>query len=303
MKLFTFLPMVISVTLLCGVLLGKASKRLLGQPTVTAKHAVAKHPAASSVSSKRLPSVASVSHAQSAALEPGDLEALARFDKGVKLAHRGTAETKQGNWPQAEEHYRQALAIWPENREALYGLGQHAEAVGDVAGAIAYYRTAIYTNDPNQSSDGFRENNGSRLMEYAILLSEAGQAKEALTIYRRAEHVVDYIDGHQNVDVLLPTFRPGGWAYTPKRLRAMAHIGIALDINGNDDKAARVHLQKAVALAPDSPLSYFYRGQAEYKWFGQYDKAKADYEYARQFGNAEVEDAVEKEKATRDYLR
>ncbi len=181
-------------------------------------------------------------------------------------------------------------------------MGKCAENAGDIAGAVGYYRRAVYTNDPNQSSDGFRENNGSRLMEYALLLSEAGQTQEALTIYRRGEHVVDYIDGHQNVDVLLPTFRPGGWAYTPQRLRAMAHIGIALDKSGRDDKAALAHLQKAVALAPDSPLPYFYRGQCQAN-LGQYDKAKADHEYARQFGDAEVEAGVEKAKKIDGRLR
>ncbi len=231
------------------------------------------------------------------------MEALARVDRSVRVAQQGDALMNSGLWQQARDRYQQALALWAENDQAFYGLGKCAANAGDLAGAVAYYRKAVYTDGPNQSSDGYRENNGGRLMEYALLLSEAGRTQEALTVYRRGERVVDYIDGHQNVDLLLPTFRPGGWAYTPQRLRAMAHIGLAMDRVGRDDKAALAHLQKAVALAPDSPLPYFYRSRLAYTYLGQIEKAKVDYEHARQFGDADVEAAVEKEKSIRSYLR
>jgi len=287
----------------CAVLFAHRSTQVAAGPVPTAKHTHVKPVVPVPQYDKGTSTASPLAKSMSAAPVPVDPEDIRQLDKSARLADQGNAEIDKGEWQQGEDHCRRALAIWAENGDALYGLGKCAENAGDIMGAVGYYRKAVYTNDPNQSSDGYRENHGGRLMEYVLLLSQAGQTSEAMTIYRRATHVLNYIDGHQNVDVLLPDFRPGGWAYTPQRLRAMAHIGIALDINGNDDKSALAHLQKAVALAPDSPLPYFYRGQCEDKCLGNPVAAKADYEYARRSGGAQVEAGVAKAKMIDSRLR
>ncbi len=291
------LPAACIAFLLVGALLAQTSNARTSKSSSTVEPVTGKRASPSRVSQTADVDILSPEQMREASRRMGAM------DKSIDLARQGDADATLGNWRQAKACYQRSLASWPDDSFALYGMGQCAANAGDITDAIGYYRTAIYTNDPNQSSDGYRENDGARLMEYVLLLSEGGQTQEAMTIYRRATHVINYLDGHQNVDVLLPNFRPGEWAYTPQRLRAMAHIGIALAHPGFNDRLALSHLQKAIALAPNSPLPFFYRGQCEDKWLGHPKKAKADYEYARQFGNAEVEAWVEKAKANRPFLR
>lgn len=225
--------------------------------------------------------------------------ALTRMSSSVKFVKQGNIAADQGDWQAAKADYQQAQSLFPNYSEALYGLGQCADAEGDTAGAIRYYRRAIYSHDPNRygtvPGDGYQTNDVERLMEYVLLLSKAGQNNEAVSVYRRAAGLLNYEDGRQNLDVLLPNFSPSGWAYTPKRLQAMAHIAIAYRKENFNDTLALSHLQQAVTLAPDSPLPYFYR--ARYWSHHREDKdAKADYAKAAQIGDAQI--AVAAKKAT-----
>lgn len=231
------------------------------------------------------------------------LSDIKHLDDSMVLAKQGDADTTSGNWDQAKECYQKALAIWPDNTFALYGLGKYAASIGNTVSALGYYRKAVYSDNPYQSTDGIRENDAGRLMEYALLLSQAGQQKEALAIYRRGAHVLNYLDGKPNLVVPLPDFEPGEWVNTPKHLQAMAHIGLAIDKAGFGNALVEKHLQQAVALAPDSPLPYFYRAEHEKKSPAGYKKAKADYALAQQFGNPDVAAGVEKAERISPNLR
>ena len=219
------------------------------------------------------------------------------------LAKQGDSYVNSNNWDQAKECYQKALNIWSDNTFALYGLGNYAASIGSTNTAIGYYRKAVYSDNPYQSTDGIRENDAGRLMEYAILLSQAGQQKEALTIYRRGAHVLNYLDGKPNLVVPLPDFEAGGWANTPKHLQAMAHLGLAIDKAGFGDALVEKHLQQAVALSPDSPLPYFYRAEHENGSPVTQQKAIADYNQAQQFGDTDVAAGVEKAKQITPGLR
>ena len=219
------------------------------------------------------------------------------------LAKQGDTDVTSGNWDQARESYQKAFDIWPDNTFALYGLGNYAASIGNTATAIKYYRKAVYSDNPYEAPDGIRENDAGRLMEYALLLSKAGQPKEALTIYRRGAHVLNFLDGKPNLVVPLPDFEPEGWVNTPKHLQAMAHLGLAIDKAGFGNALVEKQLQQAVALAPDSPLPYFYRAQHENKSPLTQQKAIADYQLAQQFGDADVTAGVEKAKQITPGLR
>jgi len=217
---------------------------------------------------------------------------MRRLTQSVEISKQGDAEAKSGDWQAAISHYQEAVKIWPENRTALYGLGQYADAAGDTARAIEYYRAGIYEN-PSQGSDGWREGNVVPLMEYAILLSKAGQEQEALVVYQRAVNLLNYEDGKQNLDVLLPDFGPGDRSYTPKLLQAMAHVAVAHGKEGFDNELALSHIQQAIALAPASPIPYFYRGHLAI-FRGEFKGAKAAFAKAAQMGDAQVAAAVDK---------
>jgi len=243
-------------------------------------------------------------HSATSASPPNwPLSDIKHLDDSMVLAKQGDAYANSGNWDQAKECYQKALAIWPDNTFALYGVGNYAALTGNTNNAIGYYRKAVYSDNPYQSSDGIRENNAGRLMEYALLLSQAGQQKEALAIYRRGAHVLNYLDGKPNLVVPLPDFEPGEWVNTPKHLQAMAHIGLAIDKAGFGNASVEKHLQQAVALAPDSPLPYFYRAEHEKKSPAGYKKAKADYALAQQFGDADVATGIEKAERISPNLR
>ncbi|MDQ2688059.1 MAG: tetratricopeptide repeat protein [Armatimonadota bacterium] len=217
---------------------------------------------------------------------------LRRLNQSDQIRRQGDAEAKRGEWQAAIQDYQEAISIWPENTEALYALGRYAAAAGDTARAIEYYRAGIYDKS-GQGSDVWREGNVAPLMEYAILLSKAGQEQEALVVYRRAVDGLNYEDGKQNLDVLLPDFGPDDRSYTPRMLQAMAHVAVAYEQEDFDKALALSHLEQAVALAPASPIPYFYRGQFAIR-HGDYKGAPTYYEKAAHLGDAQVGAAVEK---------
>lgn len=217
----------------------------------------------------------------------------------LDIAKQGDATAKGGDWAKAAGYYRQALEVWPDNSRALYGMGQCADAAGDIAGAVKYYRTATYADNSPHSTDNTQTNDPARLMEFALLLSKAGQEQEALSVYRRAANLLNYMDGKQHLEVLLPDFRPGGWAYTPQRMQAMAYVGHAHEKEGFDNKLAAAELEKAIALAPDSPVPYFYKGRRLIGKMGRSRETLAAFRMAAQLGDENTKAVVAKK--LKDY--
>ena len=183
-------------------------------------------------------------------------------------------------------------------------MGKAADAAGDIASAIRYYRKVIYTNDPNQHGtvvgDGFDTNDVIRLMEFVLLLNKDGQTPEALTVYRRAAHLLNYRDADTNggkpyLKVLLPGFDadPNAVIYTPQRLQAMARVAISIEEGDSGSKDALPQSREAVRLYPDSPITYFYLG----KQLGlmQKKEAKVAYQKAAALGDDQVVAAAQEE--------
>ena len=226
-------------------------------------------------------------------------ERMGKIDKSVTLAEAGDASTKRGDLWQAQSDYQQALNLWADNSRALYGMGQCADAAGHRARAVKYYRTATYADNSPHSKWNTQTNDAARLMEFALLLSKAGQEQEALSVYRRAAGLLNYMDGKQHLDVLLPDFAPGGWAYTPQRMRAMAYVGHAHEKEGFDNKLAAAELEKAITLAPDSPVPYFYKGRRLVGKGGRSREMLAAFRMAGQLGDDDTKVAVDKK--LKDY--
>ncbi len=280
----------------------------------TAKLHAQRKPASKAQASKKAPAqdhaaqgVPALPAGPAAAYAPPvvDQDSFRRIDKSVDLAKAGDEAAGRGDWLQATASYQQALDLWPDNSTALYGLGKAADAAGDTAKAIGYYRRVIYTNDPNRHGtvvgDGFDTNDVARLMEFALLLSKAGQEPEALTVYRRAAHLLNYQDADTNggkpyLDVLLPEFggTPNEWAYTPERMQAMAYVAHAYERDDFGHKLAQAELQRAIDLAPDSPVPYFYKAQSIIGAAGHRREALADLRTAAQLGDESTRAAAVK---------
>ncbi len=197
-------------------------------------------------------------------------EMMRRESSSGDLTKQGDADAGLGNWTQAAQHYQDALALWPDNPEGLYGLGQCAAARGDLTQAVSYYRLAIYTKEPGYvgmvPGSSFQTNDVERLMQFVLLLGRAGQAAEGVLVYNRAALLLDY-EGESApvVKVLLPELaveptQPNQVQYTPERLQALADTALARQ--GFDYKVQRVYIQEAVKLYPDSAVIQYYLGEA-----------------------------------------
>jgi len=192
-----------------------------------------------------------------------------RIVASTKLSQQGASDLKNGDWQKAEDGFRQALALLPDNDEATYGLAQCADHAGDTATAVAYYRRNIYTSDPPRYGtvlgDEFKENSVDRLMQFALLLNKAGQVDESVSIFNHAIVLFNYgAEGHRLPPVTLPAIgsRIGDTPYTPQRLKALADIALSWD--EFDHKVQLQELQEATQLAPDMAVTWLYLGRYHY---------------------------------------
>ena len=194
-----------------------------------------------------------------------DNKILALSDS-YKTSGQGNKLLQHGDWVQAKSLYQQAQTMWPTNDEAIYGLAQCADHDGDLPTAIADYRTNIYSHDNHVygtvPGDGYATNDDYRMLEFAILLSRAGQSDEAIIVYNRGIGFRNYEDGEQNAPVLFPTFgtTDAQAKYTPTLFQAMAHAALASRMDLFPDLIALSHAQQAATLVPDSPVVQFYLG-------------------------------------------
>lgn len=214
-------------------------------------------------------------------------EDVRRTFGSLEFSKAGDSLAQKGSWKEARSHYQDALNLWKDSPDANYGLARCCRALGDTAGEIVFYRAAIYSTNP--ADKGFRETQTNRLMEFALLLSQSGQAQESLAVYHKAAAEIDYVEGKQKIDVLLPAFgdSEGQVPYSTQALQAMAHVGIA--VYSQDDKEKRAHLEAAIKLQPDMPQAYYYKGQALWGEPGRSREALAAYQTARHFAGVDTQ--------------
>ncbi len=295
------LSVMLAASVACGLPVLHRNSKIAGKPDIGIGQAVAERAAVKPPPAE--PLVPRRTSAGASRLSPDQERAFLEYarvsSRSLDITKQGNTAAKEGDWARAQEYYQQALAVWQDNSAALYGMGQCADAAGDTASAVRYYRTATYADNSPHSRDNTQTNDPARLMEFALLLSKDGQEQEALVVYRRAAGLLNYMDGKQHLDVLLPDFHPGGWAYTPQRMQAMAYVGHAHEKEGFDNKLAAAELEKAIALAPDSPVPYFYKGRRLVGRGGKSRETLAAFRMAAQLGDDDTKAAVDKK--LKDY--
>ncbi len=181
-----------------------------------------------------------------------DLPLIGNATLAFKLDKAGSLAAEAGNIREAKMDYQQALAACLTDETATLGLARCAVAEGNLTTAITYYRSAVY---------GHREDyNIDLLTEYILVLNQAGQGQEAVSIYN---HVVGLCKKGRCVnkmEIAPQVFRLDGSDYDPIELQAMTHLMRAMNSSTSDDKRASSEILSATTFAPTSPLVYFYKG-------------------------------------------
>lgn len=304
-KWLLVLPAALAASLSCGLggtpfaWANRAAKA--GKPHHAAKHVTTKHFPAGRPARAGTARVTAPQGGGLPDLTPEQMQdvsdGIRRLNDSSDLSDLGDADAARGDWLKASAHYHQALDLWPDSADALYGLGKCADAAGDTAGALTYYRTVIYPRKPvlpgAPADDRYTTKNVVRLMEFVLLLDKGGQKQEALTAYHQAAHLLNYRGADTNggkpyLKVLLPEFdgSPDALPYTSQHLQAMAHAAICIEQENFGGDADLWQAQEAVRLYPDSPVTNFYLGEELIS--GQKKGAKEAYTKAATLGDDTV---------------
>jgi tetratricopeptide (TPR) repeat protein len=157
---------------------------------------------------------------------------------------------RAGRFPEAERHYRQVLAIQPNNADALHLLGVLTSQLGREETAIELIRRAI-SLDPNQS---VYHGNLGRALDRMGRMDEANACFEkALELGSLDPNILnnygDVLRKMGNIQRALVMFRQALDA-DPRLAEAHNNMGIALAAAGRGDEAIDAY-RNAIRLKPE----------------------------------------------------
>ncbi len=205
--------------------------------------------------------------------------------------NQGDAFLKAGKAEAARHCYELAIDYVPNDAVALQRIAKAYAIEGKVTEASQAYHKLFY-EAKWQTVGG----SPTVYLEYAVILAKTGKPAEAVMFYQEGTRRVNYMDGKQNLKVLLPELvaeriLPDQVRYTPEHLQALAETAIAHEELGfGSNKEALAHLQEAVKLFPDSPVTHYYLGDA--LRIKDHIRAKAAYEKAARLGDDQTQAAV-----------
>ena len=218
--------------------------------------------------------------------DPSDPAVIAEHEQekeAVTTLSLGKEAFRSGQYSKAIQAFRKAMRFEPEYFIALQPLAEAYAADGQLGPAISAYRALIYPR-PGQDWTTSNQVSPTVLMNYSLVLLQAGQEQEALAMYNRAVPLLNYDHGKQraSVSVLLPGIGQDGLPYNSQLLQAMARLGAGISTSGFDGK----QIQEAARLAPDSPVTNFYLG--EYLSVSRQEGAKEALEKAALLGDEQT---------------
>jgi Flp pilus assembly protein TadD len=168
------------------------------------------------------------------------------------LAHTGLgfALADRRQLDEAISHYREAVLMNPNYKEARNGFGVALADRGNLGEAVVQYEEALRIN-PN-----FAEAHNN----LAVALAREGKNDEAITHYTEALRLdPGYADAHNNLGVALDDLRKFDEALShyqeavrikPEYAEAYYNMGITLNNKGKPDEAVAQYLQ-AVRVRPE----------------------------------------------------
>jgi tetratricopeptide (TPR) repeat protein len=228
----------------------------------------------------------------------GDIPLNAATQQSQDMIDQGEDFLKAGNYRAAEQVFRASSALAASgvpgfSPSAERGLAEALTAQGKTAEALQLYQNLIYQYPRNFSSVAQEMRTQMRC---AILLSQTGHWKEAVSIYEKALPSAVY-HGMPKLDVHFDPQSP-----MPVQLQAIAHVACGIELSGHgDNPQAFKEYEKGSYLAPDSALVNYYFGDgwqqlspAEQAKFGRAAQAKAALQKAVRLGKGPVKKAAQK---------
>jgi len=220
---------------------------------------------------------------------------IRHWENGVTLARRalkvtrdnyamlnilGNALAKRDRQDEAIRHYRRAIQINPNYKEAHFNLALELSKMGRQDEAISHWRRALLI-EPNFVEAHYM---------LGITLAETGRADEALSHYRRALQIKpDYAEAHYNLgNALLIKGRQeeaiSHWRRAlqikPEFAKAHNNLAISLAATGRQDEAIR-HFRRVLQIDPDYAEAH-YKVAGIFEAMGRQDEAISHYRLAVQ---------------------
>ena len=205
----------------------------------------------------------------------------------------GEAYFKAGNPQAAIVSYKAALDISPDDGLAYRRLAEAYVALGKLNEAsLAFHKFLVEGFGPGNGNGGVVDT-ADEWAEYALVLVRTGKSAEAVQMYNEGAFMLDYEGSRQNggkpyLKVLLPEVvmenaLPNQVQYTPEHLQALADTLLAHEERGfGSIKEAIVHMQEAVKLYSNSPVTHYYLGEMSVSGSPQ---EKAEYQKAIELGD------------------
>ncbi len=168
----------------------------------------------------------------------------AALDKARAIAAEGDELLDKGNPKAALAKYREARKITTAGGLGLRGTADALYALGDSEGAASALRELLYPK-PDQHWSTSDSTDPVMLMQFALLLTELGETKEAMQSYNQA---LKYADPTL-LKPYLTDFGTGG--VQPGKFEASARLVLAAHHSnmGNQDEAIRQY-QRALKAYP-----------------------------------------------------
>ena len=229
-------------------------------------------------------------------------EQEANAEQAAKLRGTAARSLHAGRYAEAEAEARDSLSLTDDDtvREVLAAA---LDAQGKKKEALQAYHVMVVDEKAQYTRV---------LLPYALLLLQAGQWRQALTVYNRALSDLPSIGPHletpivQDGEAMRTNSHFSSDLPEPTALATAIHIARGLVYNASSDwagesqnKEAAAEYGKALQLAPDSPLTNYYYGvgwqqlsPAERAKFGSEQQAKAALQKAVLLGKGDVKKAA-----------
>ncbi len=216
------------------------------------------------------------------------------------LTQKALKLSSQKDWTAAIPIYEQALTVYPDSPSAYSGLAQAYMRLGQTDDAIATLRRLYYgwpgrdwSSDVEcwgKTPDEYTymlnlEKDAALLMQFALLLEQTNQGKEALRVYQRGFQFLPADRGP------LPP-APDTLGLTGVHLEAATRTGLAIVESDKDDALSQLRL--AVVLQPDLAAAYYNQGEILKHQDGRSAEAITAFNKAAQLGGSEMKPFVDK---------
>lgn len=219
-----------------------------------------------------------------AKLTPPNPRVQREREPAAELLRRGAEYQNGGNSGEAEECYRQALALQPENAQAVHRLARILAAKGNARQERGEFEPAI---EDYEESLALEQGQAQVLNNLGNLYKDSGRLEDAIAAYRSAIDADGSLaEAHLNLGTAL--FQAGesaqaiahcrsALALRPSFAEASVSLGYLLEREG-DAPGAAASYRDAIAARPDFAEAHF-NYALQLLLAGDFEKGWGEYEW------------------------